>query len=371
MSTLAAPPPAAVSDAAAVSLLREVVETESLSGQEQAVARVFAKHMAAMGMKAHIDAAGNAVGELRGPGPVRAEMVLLGHMDTAPGRVPVRVEGDLLYGRGSVDAKGPLAAFVAAAAGVGLSPGIRLLVVGAVEEEAATSKGAHHALREYSPRACIIGEPSSWDGVTLGYKGRVLTTYRVQRPCSHSAGPDATAGDVMHSWWSRVRGEVDSMNAGRFGIFDQVQAGLRSISTHSDGLHEVGHAIAGFRIPPGVEVADIERLCRDAARGGELSFEGAERVYVADRNNMLARAFSGAIRAEGGRPAPRVKTGTSDMNVVGPVWGPKGCAIVAYGPGDSTLDHTPDEHLSISEFLRSIRVLRRVIGRVASELSAG
>jgi LysW-gamma-L-lysine carboxypeptidase len=46
------------------------------------------------------------------------------------------------------------------------------------------------------------------------------------------------------------------------------------------------------------------------------------------------------------------------MNVVGPVWG---CPIVAYGPGDSTLDHTPDEHIVVDEYLRSINVLIRTL----------
>lgn len=41
-------------------------------------------------------------------------MVLLGHVDTMPDHIPVRQEGDGLYGRGSVDAKGPLACFTAA-----------------------------------------------------------------------------------------------------------------------------------------------------------------------------------------------------------------------------------------------------------------
>jgi LysW-gamma-L-lysine carboxypeptidase len=45
------------------------------------------------------------------------------------------------------------------------------------------------------------------------------------------------------------------------------------------------------------------------------------------------------------------------MNIVGPAWG---CPAVAFGPGDSSLDHTPNEHVSISEYLRGIRVLTRV-----------
>ena len=42
------------------------------------------------------------------------------------------------------------------------------------------------------------------------------------------------------------------------------------------------------------------------------------------------------------------------MNVVGPVWG---SPIAAYGPGDSALDHTPDEHLLLAEYEKAIEVL--------------
>jgi LysW-gamma-L-lysine carboxypeptidase len=46
------------------------------------------------------------------------------------------------------------------------------------------------------------------------------------------------------------------------------------------------------------------------------------------------------------------------MNIVGPAWG---CPIVAYGPGDSSLDHTPHEHINIAEFRRSIDVLAQML----------
>src|SRR5207245_2293778 len=68
--------------------------------------------LAERGFRATVDDAGNAVGEI---GDGAHHVVLLGHIDTVPGEIPVRIEGDELVGRGAVDAKGPLAAFVAAA----------------------------------------------------------------------------------------------------------------------------------------------------------------------------------------------------------------------------------------------------------------
>jgi LysW-gamma-L-lysine carboxypeptidase len=51
------------------------------------------------------------------------------------------------------------------------------------------------------------------------------------------------------------------------------------------------------------------------------------------------------------------------MNVVGPAWN---CPIVAYGPGDSSLDHTPEEHIDVEEFRLGINVLERALQTLAS-----
>ena len=99
-------------------LLVDMLRIPSLSGQEGELAAFLCREMAARGFQARIDEVGNVVGERGdGNGPT---IVLLGHMDTVPGRVEVRREGDLLYGRGAVDAKGPLATFIAAAGRVEL-----------------------------------------------------------------------------------------------------------------------------------------------------------------------------------------------------------------------------------------------------------
>jgi hypothetical protein len=54
------------------------------------------------------------------------------------------------------------------------------------------------------------------------------------------------------------------------------------------------------------------------------------------------------------------------MNVVGPVWGQN---IVAYGPGDSRLDHTPQEHIQLPEYTHAIDVLELVLRELASQNS--
>ena len=398
--------PALPTDAFAIETLTRMVEIPSLSGEEQRVAAYIAQRMQTLGFDAHVDEAGNAVGippfEPAADGTTK-DIVILGHMDTVPGTIPVRTDGDILHGRGSVDAKGPLATFVLAAARAKLPRGVRLIVIGATEEEAASSKGARFAATQYKPKACVIGEPSHWDGVTLGYKGRLLCEYSLTMPCHHSAGPEPSAPELVSAWWEGIKRHVAELNQTRRTPFELVQAALRTINTESDGLFDRVRAVVGFRLPIGVDPGDLERLCRDLGQipqttlapfltdagvavptpppdkdgvhtpgplipaevGATIECSGPEVAIATDRNSPLVRAFSNAIRACGGTPRPRLKTGTSDMNVLGPLWK---CPMVAYGPGDSRLDHTPHEHISLREYLKAIEVLGNAVERVAGEI---
>jgi [amino group carrier protein]-lysine/ornithine hydrolase len=335
-----------------VAFLEQMLRIPSVSGQEAQVARFLVEQMQALGFHSYIDGAGNAVGEA-GAGP---EIVLLGHIDTVPGVVPVRIEGGRLYGRGAVDAKGPFATFVAAAARLlaGDELRARLVLVGAVEEEAASSKGAHYVLDRYAPSSCVIGEPSSWDRLTLGYKGRLLVEGRWEQPMAHSAGRDIAVAERAVGFWNAVAAYCAAYNVGKTQLFEQLLPSLRAISSGSDGLADWAALTIGIRLPPGIDPDALADELAQADAGGQLHFRGGCPAYRGDKNNPLVRAMLKGVRAAGGTPGFLLKTGTSDMNVVGPAWH---CPILAYGPGDSSLDHTPDEHIEVAEYLRAINVL--------------
>jgi [amino group carrier protein]-lysine/ornithine hydrolase len=338
-----------------IALLTRMVEIPSLSGDESALADFLVETMRGLGFQAHVDEAGNAVGIL-GDGP--AEIVLLGHLDTVPGEIPVRIERGALYGRGSVDAKGPLAAFIAAATEVGPLAGKRIVVVGATEEEAASSKGARHVARACTPSYCIIGEPSGMRAVTLGYKGRIILAYEAATGATHSAAKGGSVLEEGVEFWNRMKRWADEYNVGK-PMFDRLDPALRDIASENDGLTETIRLRVSIRIPLGLAPDAVQRKIEYLKpEPGQLRFWGADPPYRASKNTPLVRAFLQAIRAEGLDPAFKVKSGTSDMNVVGPVWN---CPILAYGPGDSSLDHTPDEHLDLAEYQRAIAVLARVL----------
>jgi len=339
-----------------LAMLEQMLRIPSVSGQEGELARFLVEQMRALGFNSYVDGAGNAVGEA-GQGP---EIVLLGHIDTVPGVVPVRNEDGRLYGRGSVDAKAPFAAFVAAAARLlaGGEPRARLVLVGAVEEEAATSKGAHYIVDRYAPIACVIGEPSGWDRLTLGYKGRLLVEARWQQPMAHSAGREVAVAERAVGFWNAVTARCAAHNQNKSQLFEQLLPSLRAISSGSDGLTDWAELTIGIRLPPDLEPDALAQELAEHDAGGQLRFRGGCLAYRGEKNTPLVRAFLKGVRAAGGTPGFLLKTGTSDMNVVGPAWR---CPILAYGPGDSSLDHTPEEHVQVAEYLRAIDVLEHAL----------
>jgi LysW-gamma-L-lysine carboxypeptidase len=114
----------------------------------------------------------------------------------------------------------------------------------------------------------------------------------------------------------------------------------------------------GFRLPVGFGADDFKTLLLHTAGTAQLAFSGGEAAVRADKSNGLVKAFLRAIRENQGQPRFKLKTGTADMNVVSPFWK---CPMVAYGPGDSSLDHTPEEHIEITEYTRAINVLESVL----------
>ena len=334
-----------------------------MSGQEAAVAHFFVAQLATFADEASVDKAGNAVARL-GAGPLR--VYFLGHIDTVPGNVPVRLEDGKLYGRGAVDAKGAFCTAVAAASKLPADASARLtlVLIGAVEEEVPSSAGARHALGALpKPDLVIIGEPSGWEAMTLGYKGRLVVKLARVKTNFHSAGEGSTAPEDVVEVYGAVKAWADGLNKGVDGVFGAVQLSLQAFSSANDGLTQRAAATLGLRLPPRLPPEEAEAALRKVleglvGEGLELTFTGFERAYRSARDTPLTRAFRTAIRKAGGTPRFKVKTGTSDMNVVAPLWD---VPMLAYGPGDSSLDHTPDEHLPIDEYERAIEVLREAL----------
>ncbi|HET7034304.1 MAG TPA: M20/M25/M40 family metallo-hydrolase, partial [Thermomicrobiaceae bacterium] len=185
---------------------------------------------------------------------------------------------------------------------------------------------------------------------------------------SHSAGPEPTASELGVAFWNRLSAWCAARNGGNAQGFETVDATLNQINTGSDGLRATCELRAGLRLPPSLSPEEAAAALEALAEDGELALAINAPAFRGDKRSPLVAAFLAAIRAVGGSPKLKLKTGTSDMNLVGPAWG---CPIVAYGPGDSRLDHQPNEHVPLADLEHGVAVLSAAIERIAGHIANG
>ncbi|SFR32644.1 acetylornithine deacetylase [Halogeometricum limi] len=329
----------------AQTLLADLVSTPSVSGDEAAAAERLKAFFEAHDREVWIDEVGNV------RAPADDSVLLTSHIDTVPGDVPVKVEDGVLWGRGSVDATGPLASMAVAAVRTGVS------FVGVVEEET-TSKGAWHLVENRAePDAVINGEPSGWDGITLGYRGILSGTYVATSELGHSSRPENNAIQSAVDWWSRVADffDVDEED----GVFDTVTTKPVTFEggPTADGLAVEATVDVQFRVPPRLTIEDVQEVAEGELVEGSVHWERPIPPVMTSPRTEVARAFRVAIRQADGDPRLLRKTGTSDMNIFAGEWD---CPMATYGPGDSDLDHAPNEHLDLAEYDAAVDVLTSV-----------
>jgi [amino group carrier protein]-lysine/ornithine hydrolase len=348
-----------------------LVSQYSPSGQERGAVEWLVARMKSLGYAdAFADEAGNAVGVM---GKGAKQVVLLGHIDTVPGEISVEIVGTtgpspLLYGRGSADAKGPLASFTDAVAKVGAKDGWQFVVIGAVEEER-DSEGARFVAERYKPDFAIIGEPNQWDRVALGYKGSAWANVTVKCEQAHTASGEVTAAEAAVEAWLKIKAYVDAFNADKPKAFDKLLLTLRGMESGSDDFEQWARLKVGVRLPVEIPPEAWYQILNETLRVSDTLRVFVEPIGFAipawgcEKNTPLVRAFLSGIRSQGGDPRFVYKTGTADLNIVAPVWK---CPAVVYGPGDSALDHTPNEHINLEDYQKAVDVLCAALMKLIS-----
>lgn len=65
------------------------------------------------------------------------------------------------------------------------------------------------------PDGVIIGEPSGWQGITLGYKGTLSVDYRLARASGHGAGDRVASAEDAVAFWNRLVDHASDQNGDR------------------------------------------------------------------------------------------------------------------------------------------------------------
>lgn len=352
-----------------VGLLTRMLEIYSPSGKEEEVSNFLAKEMEDLGFRVSKDKVGNVIGEIGQGKPV---ILLCGHMDTVEGYIPVRVENDRLYGRGAVDAKAPLAAMIIAASTLLKKdfPG-KILVVGVVDEEG-SGRGIKHFIKEgIQPDYAIFGEPSGIGKIVFGYKGILNIKITCETPSGHSAAPwlfDNAIEKAMEIW--RQIQKLHLREEKLKSRFYSTTSCLTKINggNASSMIPSKCDIYVQLRIPPQFTPEQVfnevkRKIKRYQATNQKVSvkikLKSVANAFEADRRSVLVRALAWAVRKTTlNYAAFSRKTGTGDMNLLG---NDLKIPVVTYGPGDSRLDHTPNEHIDLKEYLVSIQVYRKAL----------
>ena len=321
-----------------VSLAAELLAIESPTGGEGRAVDFVSRWLISRGWNVTVQEVspgrGNVWASRAGGG-----VTLSTHLDTVPPYVPPRLEGDVLYGRGSCDAKGIAAAMLCAADAMAARGEDRvdlLLVVG--EEKG--SDGARMANRlPATSRWLINGEPTE-SRLAIGCKGSQRVTLRVRGREAHSAYPHlgASAIEPMLALLPTLR-DVDWPTDPRLGQ-TTVNIGTIRGGTEANIIPGECESELMFRLvgDVGVVKARLESWVAGRAEISYGSYIPAQFFHTIDGFETTPVAY------------------TSDIPLLDR-WG----TPLLFGPGSIHVAHTPDEHVSVAELRSAVDAYQRLV----------
>jgi succinyl-diaminopimelate desuccinylase len=300
-----------------------------------------------------------------------------GHLDVVPAgegwaSAPFapEVRGDMLYGRGAVDMKGSIAAFVAALHNVPQDAGIiSLIITGDEEGPAIYGTRAlidHMQKRGTVPDLCLVGEPTSvnrlGDMMKIGRRGSVNMWITVDGAQGHVAYPhladnpipkliailteiEGITLDDGNDWFQPSNIEITDLHVGNPATNVIPAKATARLSIRFNDLH-TGEAL----------VARIKNLVE--AKGGNLEAMISGEAFLTPPGE-LSIIIADAVEANCGiRPEASTTGGTSDARFLSKI-----CPVVEFGLCNATM-HKLDEAVAIADLAMLTDVYRDITLRV-------
>lgn len=371
---------------ACIDFLRDLVRIRSYSGEEGQVAGRVADEMRRAGFH-HVyqDRVGNVVGRV-GKGAQR--LLFDGHMDTVGIGNPSAWEVDpfgaeirdgLLYGRGSVDMKGGLAAMiygVKALLDSQISLKGEIVVAAVVQEEPAEGVAMRVLVEEEGlwPSFLVLGEPTNLD-VALGHRGRVELWVTTEGRACHGSAPELGENALYAA--SKVIFGIELL-AGqlaedpKLGKGSIAVTGIDCPSSSRNMVPDHCRLIVDRRLTLGETreraISELRQILeREGVRGDVLVADRETRSYTGyvthgqefyspwlmPEDAPLVKAAVRAVeRAIERRPKQRIWSFSTDGAYTR---GEAGIPTVGFGPGDDRLAHTANERVAVADVLVAAR----------------
>jgi succinyl-diaminopimelate desuccinylase len=304
-----------------------------------------------------------------------------GHLDVVPPGEgwkgdPFRPEirGGVLYGRGAVDMKGGVAAFVAACAEIAEHRGtVSLLITG--DEEGPAVHGTKAimkwmAARDIRPDMIVIGEPTSearlGDVVKIGRRGTVNMWITVPGVQGHVAYPHRADNPVPKLAQLITALEALHLDDGT-DAFQASNLEITALDTSSRATNIIpGSATAQLNIrfnnlhSGEALIALVRRIAAEHAPGATVEAKVSGEAFLTPPGRLY-ELVTGAIRAETGvEPALSTSGGTSDGRFLIAL-----CPVIDFGLPNATM-HKLDEAAAVED----IRALARIYARILRDALA-
>ncbi|MEM3506444.1 MAG: M20/M25/M40 family metallo-hydrolase [Candidatus Bathyarchaeia archaeon] len=353
-----------------VKLLIDLLKIYSPSGKEEEISDYLIEVMNEFGIKSYKDEVGNVIGIHGKESPI---VLFCGHIDTVPGFIPVEIKESKIYGRGAVDAKSSFASMLFAMKLLKDEEFKGKIIIAGLVDEEGKGLGIKHFIKNNSFKFdyAIFGEPSGIQNITIGYKGSLHLSINCKTLTGHSASPWLFENAIEKSIeiWNLIK-NFHLPNEKIGSIFYSITSCLTKLyGGGKPGLvPDECEMEIDLRFPPpfspGFIFEEIKKIVEKYNEENKkvsinISLNDFCPAFESEKNSLLVKSLAWAIRNVTSKPATLVKkTGTADMNILGQVLK---IPTVAYGPGDSKLDHSPNEHITIDEYLASIQVYKRAI----------
>jgi succinyl-diaminopimelate desuccinylase len=342
----------------AVTLTRRLVDIESVSRNEQAIADLVEAALRALPHLAVVRRGHTVVARTSLGRPSR--VVLAGHLDTVPvnDNLPSRLEDGILHGLGTCDMKGGDAVILRLAAAV-TEPVHDLTFVLYEAEEIDSQFNGLRLLSESDPDLltadfAVLMEPSD-AVVEAGCQGTLRVDVRTHGERAHSA----------RSWRGVNAIHAASDVLDRLQAFDARKPVIDGLE-YREGLNAVGISggVAGNVIPDECVVSVNYRFAPDRSEAEALAFVtdffAPYDVALTDSapgalpglDRPAAKAFVDAVGGPDGTVNP--KFGWTDVARFTTL----GVPAVNFGPGDPMLAHKQEEHVPVTQIEHCERALR-------------
>ncbi len=302
-------------------------------------------------------------------------LAFTGHLDTVPlGLQPWSVDpfggdidGDRLYGRGSSDMKGGVAAFVEACiahrAELERGPGA-LLIITAGEETG--SDGAYHLCRQDGllgrAGALIVAEPTS-NTPLIGHKGALWLKAVARGVTAHGSMPEKGINAVVKAAQAVVRLSDLDFNLRRH---DVLGGPTLNIGTFHGGLNtnsvpDLAEVTLDIRTIPGQEHAAVREMIGSFLGDGMevSSVVDVPAVWTDPGNPWVRRVFDIMAPLLGETPVPKGATYFTDASALTPAMG--GLPTIILGPGEAAMAHQTDEYCLVSRIDEAVEAYGRII----------